>query len=122
MKIKGSLISLMLMAMICSGCGLSGEEIVPPKADDVLEALRQQDESVVQIQLKQCQRLVTQTRVGGVGNEQPFRFREPAGDRSQALQQLHRIGDLVLDEDRQAGPFIGGAEPQTGILPGRAGR
>lgn len=56
MKIKGSLISLMLMVTICSGCGLSGEEIVPPKADDVLQALRQQDESVVQIQLKQCQR------------------------------------------------------------------
>lgn len=56
MKMKGSLFSLMLMAMICSGCGLSGEEIVQPKADDVLQALRQQDESVVQIQLKQCQR------------------------------------------------------------------
>ena len=56
MKMKGSLISLMLVAMICSGCGLSGEEIVPPKADDVLQALRQKDESVVQIQLKQCQR------------------------------------------------------------------
>jgi hypothetical protein len=56
MKMKGSLISLMLMAMICSGCGLSGEKIVPPKADDVFQALRQQDESVVQIQLKQCQR------------------------------------------------------------------
>ncbi|KAF1022105.1 MAG: hypothetical protein GAK29_03273 [Acinetobacter bereziniae] len=56
MKMKGSLISLMLMAMICSGCGFSGEEVVQPKADDVLQALRQQDESVVQIQLKQCQR------------------------------------------------------------------
>ncbi|MGG2096198.1 hypothetical protein GPS47_12210 [Acinetobacter haemolyticus] len=56
MKMNFSLISLMLTAMICTGCGLSGEQIVQPKANDVLQALRQQDESVVQIQLKQCQR------------------------------------------------------------------
>lgn len=57
MKINGSIIILMLVAMIFSGCGLSGEQIIQPKADDILHALRQKDESVVQIQLKQCQRL-----------------------------------------------------------------
>lgn len=57
MKMKGSLISLMmLITMICSGCGLSAEQLIPPKANDVLQAIRQQDQSVVQVQLEQCQR------------------------------------------------------------------
>ncbi|MFV5515319.1 hypothetical protein [Acinetobacter gerneri] len=48
-------ITLVLFGSL-SGCFGNGGSLIPPKADDVLHALRKQDDRIVQVRLKQCKR------------------------------------------------------------------
>lgn len=47
------LLSMGLMIGL-SACGESREAFIPPTANDALHAMRQQDDSIVQVKLQQC--------------------------------------------------------------------
>lgn len=47
------LLSMGLMVGL-SACGESREAFIPPTANDALHAMRQQDDSIVQVKLQQC--------------------------------------------------------------------